>query len=93
MMTKTHAIGGYFELELNSGTELHQNSLSLNSARNCFKYILQKQNPSKIYLPYYICDSVVDVAKSSGIAWEFYAIDKDMEISQPFLQRERTLRS
>jgi hypothetical protein len=79
---RTQAIGGYFALELTNGVELHEGALSLNSARNCFKYILQGYKPSKIYLPYYICDSIVDVAKSSCIAFEFYALNKNMGIPQ-----------
>jgi len=79
---RIRAIGGYFELELGVGRELHEEAISFNSARNCFRYILETRKPSKIYLPYHICDSMVDVAKSSSIALEFYALDKSMEISQ-----------
>ena len=82
MVDRTQAIGGYFELELDVGVELHGGALSLNSGRNCFRYALQRHKPSKIYLPYYICDSIVDVAKSSGITLEFYALNKNMEVSQ-----------
>lgn len=82
VVDRIQAIGGYFELELNTGVELHEGALSLNSARNCFRYVLQRHKPSKIYLPYYICDSMVDVAKSSGITFEFYALNKNMEVSQ-----------
>lgn len=39
---RIRAIGGYFELELGIGRELHEGTLSLNSARNCFRYILQR---------------------------------------------------
>jgi len=80
-MKSDDAIGGYFEFELNTGVELHEGALPLNSARNCFRYILQRYKPSKMYLPYYICDSIFDVAKDSGTTWEFYALDRNMELS------------
>jgi hypothetical protein len=66
-MNNKDAIGGFFELELEDGAELHKGALALNSARNCLKYVLNIQKPLKLYLPCYICDCVVDVAKSSGI--------------------------
>lgn len=83
-MDDSGAIGGYFELELGTGVGigLHAGALALNSARNCFRYILQKHRPSKIHLPHYICDSMVDVAESSCIPFEFYALDKNMEVPQ-----------
>lgn len=34
------AIGGYFELELRKGEHYHKDALRLNTARNCFEYIL-----------------------------------------------------
>lgn len=87
-----HPIGGYFELELDVGKEMHNNALSLNSARNCFEYVLQKYNPSKIFLPHYICDSIIDVAKSMGIACEFYSLNDKMELCQPIeLQQSELL--
>ena len=48
---RIRAIGGYFELELGVGRELHEEAISFNSARNCFRYILETRKPSKIYLP------------------------------------------
>ena len=38
--TMMEAIGGYFELELQQGEEYHKDALRLNTARNCFEYIL-----------------------------------------------------
>lgn len=90
-MKSDDAIGGYFEFELNTGVELHEGALPLNSARNCFRYILQRYKPSKMYLPYYICDSIFDVAKDSGTTWEFYALDKNMELSQSIEPQEDEL--
>lgn len=81
-MNDRRAIGGYFEFELEAGVELHKEALALNSARNCLKYVLTVQNPSKVYLPYYICNSVIDAVKSANVPWEYYTINKNLELPQ-----------
>lgn len=70
------AIGGYLELEQLINDEYHKNAIALNSARNAFVYIAKSQNISKVYLPYYLCDSVYEVCKRENINFEFYHIDK-----------------
>ena len=75
-------IGGYFGLELPKKEEYHQGSIKLNSGRNAFKYILIAQNISKVYLPHYICDTVLEPLKTLKVNFEFYTIDKNFEISQ-----------
>lgn len=74
-------IGGYFELELNQKEEYHSQGLRLNSGRNCLLYILQAQKPSKIFLPYYICDSILEPIISEGIKYELYNINESFEIT------------
>ena len=52
-------IGGYFEIEfpdVHSG--IHEKAIKLNTARNCFEYILQANRYSKVYVPYFTCDVV-----------------------------------
>lgn len=75
-------LGGFFQLELHPIKKFHANSLALNSARNCFKYILQAKKPTKIYLPAYCCDSLIDVLISENIDFEFYHIDVFFEITE-----------
>lgn len=54
------AIGGYFGLELRQGEHYHKEALCLNSARNCLEYILRARNYTKIYLPYYTCEVILE---------------------------------
>jgi hypothetical protein len=68
-------IGGYFELESNLSGEFHTDAVKLNSGRHCFRYILQAQQPSKVFIPYYCCDSVLEPLQDEGIAYEYYHID------------------
>ena len=74
----TKRIGGYFELELGKRNELHSNALALNSGRNCLKHILLSNNFTKIYLPYYTCEVLLEPIKQCNIEFEFYHVDKQL---------------
>ena len=79
-MDRKNEIGGYFELELNLGkNEWHPNALKLNSGRYCLQYILQAKKYKKVYLPYYICDSVLQPIKNENVSYEFYSINENFE--------------
>ena len=75
------AIGGYFELELARYEEYHKNALRLNSGKNCLEYILRCRNYSKVYIPYYTCDVVLKPFQKLDVAYEFYHINKHLELS------------
>ncbi len=70
-------IGGYLELEKFSGNEYYGNALALNTARNAFLYLVKKKNISKVYLPYYLCDSLYKACERESIEYEFYNIGED----------------
>ena len=72
-------IGGYFSLELNEGSEYHAGALRLNAGRYALEYILRARKYEKVYLPYYICDSVLQPLERLGIAYEFYHINEQLE--------------
>mgnify|MGYP003133282639 FL=1 len=72
-------IGGYFELELNEGAEYHNNSIRLNTGRNALEYILLANNYNKIYLPFFICDSLLEPLRRHDIEVDFYLIDDQFE--------------
>jgi hypothetical protein len=73
-------IGGYFELELTKKEEFHNAAIKLNSGRNAFKYILKAQNIKKVYMPYFVCNSVIEPLAELNISYEFYNIDGNFEI-------------
>lgn len=80
-------IGGYFELELSIRGHFHQNAVKLNTARNCFEYILLARNYSKVYMPYYTCEVLLQPLHKYGISYEFYHIDENLEpIATPHLK-------
>ena len=73
-------IGGYFELEHLISNEYHKNLIALNSGRNALIYILKSKKSKKIkkiYIPYYLCDSIYNFLKRNGYDYEFYRIKKD----------------
>lgn len=72
-------IGGFFELELNNTQEYHNDAIKLNSARYCLQYILKAKKYNKIYIPYYICDSVLEPIKKENLQYEYYSINDKFE--------------
>ena len=72
-------IGGYFSLELNNGIEHHKNAIHLNAGRYALEYVLKARQYHKVYIPYYICESVLQPIKRLGIDYEFYHINKNLE--------------
>lgn len=73
------AIGGYFELELRRGEHHHKDALRLNTARNCFEYVLLARKYKKVYIPYYTCEVMLQPLLRHHIAYEFYHIGKNLE--------------
>ena len=71
-----NSIGGYFEIELNKGTEYHKNLVGLNSGRNCLKYVLMANNFKKVYLPYYSCTALLEPIKKLGLEYRLYNINE-----------------
>ncbi|MCD7919385.1 MAG: hypothetical protein LUG45_04825 [Clostridiales bacterium] len=67
--------GGYIELETFHGPEFHENAIALNSGRHCVEYVIRARQIKKLFLPYFLCDSVRSVCSRLGIETEFYHID------------------
>lgn len=70
-------IGGYIEFEHYSGKQFHEDAIKLNCARNCLAYLLKSCNIQKIYIPYFLCNSVWKTCKRYGVDFEFYHIDEN----------------
>lgn len=67
-------IGGYFELERFSGCHYHQNAIKLNSGRGCLAYAIKLRSIKKIWLPDYLCDSLVNLCRRENVDISFYTI-------------------
>lgn len=74
------AIGGYFSLELPFREEYHKDAIRLNTGRNCLEYILRARKYSKVYIPYYTCEVILEPFQKIGVEYEFYHVDINLEI-------------
>ena len=70
-------IGGYFGKEelLKNGGEYHPSLVALNTARNALVYLAKARGIRKVFLPYFLCDSVRLVCEREKIDCELYHID------------------
>ena len=68
-------IGGYFGLEPLICNEYYKDLIALNTARNALLYILKARKIQKLYIPYYLCDSVSEMCDREGYTYEFYHIN------------------
>ena len=69
-------IGGYFEMYAHPENEFYADLTALNSARNGVAYLMQSRGYRKLYLPYFLCDSVKNMCDREGYTYAFYSVDK-----------------
>lgn len=70
-------IGGYFEFEQLIDNEYYKNLLKLNTGRNALIYLMKAKEIKKIYIPYYLCESVYEILEKYNYEYEFYQITKN----------------
>lgn len=75
-------IGGYFSLELPLHEEYHKEALRLNTGRNCLEYILRARKYSKVFIPYYTCDVVLEPFQKLGVSYEYYSVNIHLELAK-----------
>ena len=75
-------IGGYFSLELHLHEEYHKEAIKLNTGRNCLEYILRSRRYSKVYIPYYSCDVLLEPFHKLGIEYTYYHINLELELAE-----------
>jgi len=68
-------IGGYFGLEQYNGTEYHDGLLAVNTGRNALAYLIKARKIRKLYIPFYLCDSISNVCKREGCEVAYYHIN------------------
>lgn len=71
-------IGGYFGLEDLKNNEYYSDLIAVNNARNALVYVLKAKQIKKLYIPYFLCDSVEGACKREGFLFEYYHIDKSL---------------
>ena len=75
-MINEKEIGGYFGLEELISNEYYPDLVAVNNARCALLYIIKARHYNKVYLPYFLCDSVRLVLEREKIPFEEYRIDR-----------------
>lgn len=70
-------IGGYFQLDQFISHPYHTDMVELNTARNALIYLIDTKKIQKVFLPYFLCDSVSNILRKHSIAFEYYHIDNN----------------
>ncbi len=70
-------LGGYIEFEYFYGKEYHEGAVALNSGRHCVEYLFLTKGIKKLYIPYFMCDSVSALCRDRGVEVEYYPIGLD----------------
>lgn len=70
-------IGGYFGLEQLVQKEYYKDLIALNTGRNALLYLIKAKSIQKLYIPYYLCNSVSYMLEKHEFDFEYYHIDAD----------------
>jgi len=69
-------IGGFLPLELaRPGERYHAGAAALTSGRACWHLILRICRPTRVHLPFYVCDAVLQPLGATATPFAFYGID------------------
>ena len=77
--------GGFLELENFHGAMLHENAIALNCGRNALAYLCNVKKIKKLYIPCFLCSSVLNLCEKIGVEYEYYHINEKFE---PIFQQE-----
>ncbi|NQY63322.1 MAG: hypothetical protein HRT38_06240 [Alteromonadaceae bacterium] len=82
-------IGGYGQLDISiKNAGIHKGAMALQSARACLYFYLEKVDVKVLYLPLYICNSLLPAINSLGIKVKWYSIDEGLLPSEvPHLEK------
>jgi len=79
-----NAIGGFLELETRRGSQgaWHSSAVALTSGRACLHAVLAKTQPSRVLVPFYICDAALEPMRRLEIPIEFYSLTESLDPSR-----------
>lgn len=77
-----NSIGGFLELGLTTYTEFIEEAKFFQSARLAFLAIVIEVKPKRVWLPQYICNSMIDILIKNEIQVEFYSISRSFEVEK-----------
>lgn len=71
-------IGGYLQLETFTGKEYYPDLYKVNLGRTALQWILEARKCKKLWLPYFLCDSVIGVCEKMQMEIGFYHLDEEL---------------
>lgn len=83
-MVRANEIGGYIEFEHFYGDLPHKKALRLNCGRACLAYLIEARRIKSIWLPDYLCSSVLDLCVRENVKVRVYSIGRNFEPSWDF---------
>lgn len=83
-------LGGYFGMENLIHDEFYSDLLALNSGSNALLYLLKARDIKKLYIPYYLCDSVSNLLTKYSYEYDYYYVDEQFQpiFDKPLMQGE-----
>lgn len=72
-------IGGYIELDSYHLPMLHEDAVALNCGRNALAYLFKSKKIKKLKVPYFICNSIINVCEREGVEKSYYHIGMDFK--------------
>ena len=75
-MSEIKEIGGYFGLEHLVSKEYYSGLVAVNNARCALLYILKAKQYKKVFLPFFLCDSVRLLLEREAIPYCEYRVDR-----------------
>ena len=84
-------IGGYLELERNTGSLLHDGALPLGSGRAALRYLIEQRGIRKLALPDHLCDVVTQVCRECGVETRVYPVGEDLRPVPPAIEADEWL--
>lgn len=76
-------IGGYIEMSFDNRQPFHKKAIELNTARNCFEYIILARQVKKVYIPHYTCEVMLEPIKKHNINYEYYYLNENLDPTIP----------
>lgn len=83
-------IGGFFELEFPPAKEvLYPDARAFQSGRAAFLALLRAGRPRRVWMPYYICSTMLDSLRQADIDVAFYHIDRHFYLAEDIRLKDR----
>jgi hypothetical protein len=74
------ALGGFFELELPAGGGgYHDRATALCSGRACLRFLLERRQPRRAFVPFFICDTALTAFEAAGVPYTFYNVTRALD--------------